>query len=536
MRKIHKLLALSLISISLLLSGCSFEIGDTTSFLSSGIVKYNDVDIFEQVEDFEIAVKPISYKQSSKKDDKQLTFTFEFENKGEDIQTLTFADFAGYDSQANKLDVEFESKNSIKLDSKETKEIEISISGKDASILEGYEFTIDNTVKKYKLEISNFDEFDYRIFDVTDAVPLPEVQEVIEEEFLSDYDMTPYRTKWGNDTFGYVTLSDDWALYESEDVDNSKMLQYGLEKDGITYLVTLSATNKTGDEIIEEIAQDDAKNDNVITLGKESAGSIEENGARINMYMSLESNEDSANICTICTTDRKESENAHYFAFEAIIDNSKSYDDVNTNEFMEIFNNVISTYSEFLILDEYYGGVFEDANILTQEEVPSEKASSDIIEDTNIEKASIKKDENSYYLKDLKDGVTGYVKVPEGFDFEIKETSYGISFVNEGYYTSIFATGYADKEDIDFIAGKPFDDKANGFDYYKSVTQKDLGKYESEQGTVYMLCYDKENPNTTVKTYKAVLATPDGNYASAFFDGFYIESDEDAIKILKQLF
>ncbi len=542
-KKTTRTLALALTLTTLFSTGCSFEAGDSTSLFSSGIMKYDDVDIFETVDDFDIAVKPLTYKHSSKKDDATLTFAFELTNNRSEKASISLSDFKGFDEDSASLDdVEFETKNVINLEAGESKQFELTISGNDADKVYGYSFILDDGNKKYNLEVSNFENFNYKIIDVTKVnVPeessVPELEETTSPVTSTDYDITPFRTEWGSDEYGYVTLSDDWIPYQTVDADNSNILQYALKKDGIVYIVTLSSMPTTADETINSIMASDEKNENCISLSQDAIGTLEKDGAHLNVYMSLDMEQDYSTLCTICCIDREEAEKMHYFAFEALIEGDAESANIDPDTYAELFMDIIKSYSEMQILEKYHSSIqtndlgltdIEDQTDVTVQE--TEPTTSN-----NTSKGAATKDE--YSVKDYEGNEIAKAKVPEGFDFEVTESSSGsVSFANEGYYTNIHVTGYADREDIDYIKGIKFDNQSYGYSIYKDVQQIPLDKYESSQGTVYILKYHKVSDDYEADTYKAVLYINDDMQAQARVDGYYINSDEEAVKILKQIF
>ena len=176
---------------------------------------------------------------------------------------------------------------------------------------------------------------------------------------VSDYDMTPYRTEWGNDIYGYVNLSDDWGDYNTIDADNSKMLQYAYKENDVVYIVTLTADTNTADNTMNAIIETDAGNDKVIELSRESVGDLEKDGAHFNLYMSLEAQDDYTTLCTICCIDRKESPNMHYFAFEGLVEGENGLEKIDTDKYTELFSQVFQSYSETQILDKYHATISE---------------------------------------------------------------------------------------------------------------------------------------------------------------------------------
>lgn len=545
-KKTTRTLALALTLTTLFSTGCGFEVGDSTSLFSSGVVKYNNVDIFETVDAFDIAVKPLTYKHSSKKDDATLTFTFELTNNRSEKVSVSLSDFKGFDEDNALLDdVEFETKNAINLEAGESKQFELTISGNDADKLYGYSFILNDGNKKYNLEISDFESFNYKIIDVTkvnvpeesDVPQLEEEEEVTSPVTSTDYDITPFRTEWGNDEYGYVTLSDDWIPYQTVDADNSNILQYALKKDGIVYIVTLSSMPTTADETINAIMASDEKNENCISLSQDDIGILEKDGAHLNVYMSLDMEQDYSTLCTICCIDREEAEKMHYFAFEALIEGDMESANIDPDTYAELFMDIIKSYSEMQILEKYHSSIQTNdlglTDIEDQTDVTVQETEPTTSNDTS--KGAATKDE--YSVKDYKGNEIAKAKVPEGFDFEVTESSSGsVSFANEGYYTTIRVSGYADREDIDYIKGIKFDNQSYGYSIYKDVQQIPLDKYETSQGTVYILKYHKVSDNYEADTYKAVLYVNDDIQAQARIDGYYINSDEEAVKILKQIF
>ena len=277
------------------------------------------------------------------------------------------------------------------------------------------------------------------------------------------------KTEWGNDDYGYITLSSDWHKFITSDVSaeqNANMLQW--QSSDMRKIVTISSGDNTPEGILMSVASSEEEG----TYGMDVYGE-EDDDYRIGYFGKKYADEDLWLVIYTMATDY--SDRTYYFAFEGT-----GYKD--EEEFLEEAQRIFTSHSEFK-KTSLYRGAYGDNSTTSNE-------NSGKIDASNY------KPGDKYPLYDFltKELITE-VTIPEGFTVDAEYCEDDLLVLDkDGSYESIWIEGFTDYEVEDYLKLGHLNEAVYG--KYSDVSAEMVEEYTLSNGfKVYALeikYHDKE--------------------------------------------
>ena len=303
----------------------------------------------------------------------------------------------------------------------------------------------------------------------TDTASKEETQEEETEseetsaETAEDVTLETEKTEWGNDDFGYITLSSDWHNFVTSDVSaeqNANMLQW--QSSDMKKVVTLTAGQNSPEGIIASVAASEESGSYAADFYGE-----DDDDYRIGYFAKkYDEGEEDELWLVIYTMATDYSDRTYYFAFEGI-----GYDDEDT--FLEEAQNIFSTHTEFKKTSLYRGMNDQD---------PLSNGSSGKVDTSNY------KPGDKYPLYDyVTNELIIEVTIPEGFSVDGAYCDKDLLALNkDGTIESIWVEGYPDYDVEDYLKLGHLDESVYG--KYSDVSAEMIEEYSLSNGyKVYAL-------------------------------------------------
>jgi len=284
-----------------------------------------------------------------------------------------------------------------------------------------------------------------------------EASEATSSQVTEETSTETEKTEWGNDEYGYITLSSDWHKFVTSDVSaeqNANMLQW--QSSDMRNIVTITSGTNSPEDIIMGIASSEEPDTYAVDVYGEDGDDY-----RIGYFGKWYEDEDLWLVIYTLATDY--SDKTYYFSFEGT-----GYE--NEDEFLEKADEIFFTHSEFKKTSLYRG--MNDYNL----------------QDSDSSVSSGKVDVSGYKAGDkypiydfITDELILEVTIPDGFslDGEYCEKDL-LALDKDDTIESIWVEGYLDYDVEEYLETGQLNEEV--FGKYSDLSANIVEEFTLENG------------------------------------------------------